>query len=463
MKKGKIFLLCLVILCLIFPQSSFAKDTKKVGNVLSVSGTVEVKKGGGNKLFKAFKNMAFTQGDTIITGKKSEAVLSLDEDKEVTIASNTKLVISELVKSVKAKSGKTNLTLVGGKVKVKVSKKLEGESRFNIQTPNAIMGVMGTEFYVYYDEHGTWVGVLEGVVMVNIGESKPVRVEANKSLLIHDDGSFEIVELDEEQVLRFKLENDNQEQVIPPKNVIVYEPEAESPSISRPSVPDEGPGEEVPPVQNPTFVSAEEYHPDPEKRNELKIEYVSNGDTLAKVLFAGDSSNFDEVEEIQYEVLTNGIILQREFMQNMISRDLSCVEIRLEFTSGFVLPVTLERMSLVEVDIDAFEANTLSVGEKIITIPFKEKIEFDTDDSLAPQNFKDVIRLLKEDGSGTVTEYEIEKVVIVENKLFIHLIDPLLPSYGGHIIEIEPQTIRNQETDGVQDESIIICFEPMPN
>ena len=208
MKNRYLLLLLLVITCLIFPHATYAKDMKKAGKIVEISGQVEVQKSKGKKTFKAFKNMAFTQGDTIITGAKSSAKLQIDNNKQVEVSANTKLVIKELLSSVKAKSGKTDLTLSGGKVKVKISKKLEGESKFDVQTPNAIMGVMGTEFYVYYDQNGeTWVGVLEGVVTVQLeNQATPVQITANQAIYIRTDGTMEILDVEPDQVLRFKDE-----------------------------------------------------------------------------------------------------------------------------------------------------------------------------------------------------------------------------------------------------------------
>ena len=218
MKKRQLFLLLLVITCLIFPNVTYAKDMKKAGKIVMVSGEVEVQKNKGKKTFKAFKNMAFTQGDTIITGAKSSATLHIDNNKQVEVSANTKLVVKKLLSSVKAKSGKTDLILSGGKVKVKISKKLEGESKFDIQTPNAIMGVMGTEFYVYYDSNGeTWVGVLEGVVTVQLeNQAAPVQITANQAIYICIDGTIEIRDVEPDQVKRFKDEGANVTNTPPP-------------------------------------------------------------------------------------------------------------------------------------------------------------------------------------------------------------------------------------------------------
>ncbi len=457
MKKVKIVVVLMIMTCLIFPQSSFAKDTKKVGNVLSASGDVEMKKGGGKKTFKVFKNMAFTQGDTVITGSNGKAELSLDKDKEVVVGSNTKLVISELISSVKAKSGKTELTLVGGKVKVKVNKKLEGESRFKIQTPNAIMGVMGTEFYVYYDELGTWTGVLEGEVTVDIGGAPPIKVGANHSLVIDDEGNHKVIELDAEQVLRFKLEGSNEAQGKPLKQVIVYDPVVkvpveDNPTINVPNIPDAGP---PPQVQNPIFVSAEEYNPDPELRNQLKIEYASYGDTLTKIVVVIDQNTIEEVEEIHFDRLDNGVLLKKEFLQNMIQSDLSSTEMRLEFASGFILPVTLNRMALVEVDEDTFKAEFLDEYQKNnnIVIPFTQSIEFNSGDDQAPSSLEAGVLL----EGGTGDQSVISNVTIDKNRLVIKLDGPLPVSAGGnYTVVITNYTLRTQENGVVQRECIVI-------
>jgi hypothetical protein len=165
-----------------------AKDSVKVGKITAVSGKSEVKKSGGTKKFNAFKGMAITQGDTIITGNDGQISLDLDANKEVTIGASTTLTISQLVESAKALGGKTSLKLQNGQVLIKVKKKLEGDSRFEIETPTAIMGVMGTEFFVSVNSQGNvvlnngignngdYLGVLEGTVHV-VSTIDPALIE----------------------------------------------------------------------------------------------------------------------------------------------------------------------------------------------------------------------------------------------------------------------------------------------
>jgi len=472
MKKVKLFFVLILMTCLIFPQSSFAKDTKKVGNVLSASGAVEIKKGGGNKLFKVFKNMAFTQGDTVITGSNGKAELSLDEDKEVIVAANTKLVISELISSVKAKSGKTDLTLVGGKVKVKIGKKLEGESKFNIKTPNAIMGVMGTEFYVYYDEHSTWVGVLEGMVTVDIGGDEPIKVGANQSLFIDENGNFEIVELDAEQVLRFTAESNDEPQEKPRRSIIVYDFETsvkEDYDYYVPSVPD-SPDEEtgdslppvippVPPIQpNPTLVSAEEYYPYPGVQTSLEIKFIPYGDTVTNVYIANNSVDLMELEEMEFSKSADTIILTEEFIQNKLELDRSSIEMQLEFSSGFILPVTLKKIALLEVDWDSLQTVLLSEYQldKRIIIPFTRGIISNAGDIQPPSTLE--ARILLQDEHGAQTD--ISMITIEGNRLILTLSDllPVLSSGAGYMVIIEESTLRNQENGMIQENEITVSL-----
>jgi hypothetical protein len=189
MKSLKLTLSFILLFSILWPAVvTEAKDSAKVGKITAVSGKSEVKKSGGTKKFNAFKGMAITQGDTIITGTDGQISLDLDANKEVTIGASTTLTISQLVESAKALGGKTSLKLQNGQVLIKVKKKLDGESRFEIETPTAIMGVMGTEFFVSVNSQGNvvlnnaignngdYLGVLEGTVHV-VSTIDPTLIE----------------------------------------------------------------------------------------------------------------------------------------------------------------------------------------------------------------------------------------------------------------------------------------------
>lgn len=157
---------------LMMPAIATAKDTDAAGKVTAVQGKSEVKKSGGAKKFNAFKGMAIGKGDTVLTGKDGKLTMSLGTDKEAVIGANTTLTVSELVKSASAMGGKTSISLSKGSVLIKIKQKLDGDSRFQIETPTAIMGVMGTEFAVSVEEDETYVGVFEGKVETRSGEDR---------------------------------------------------------------------------------------------------------------------------------------------------------------------------------------------------------------------------------------------------------------------------------------------------
>jgi len=207
MRALKLCVAVLLAFVLAVPAVIAAKDTDKVGKITSVSGTVEVKKSGGSKKFKAFNGMAIAQGDTIITGKKSKATMDLDSDKEVTIGASTTLTISQLVKSASAMGGKTKLTLKDGDVVIKVKKKLEGDSRFEIQTPTAIMGVMGTEFAVSANGQQTYLGVLEGIVRLTDNNGDEYQVKPDEQLFADAGGAgdIEALQLDDLPLVALEL------------------------------------------------------------------------------------------------------------------------------------------------------------------------------------------------------------------------------------------------------------------
>lgn len=154
-------LLFLVLSC--FSMNVFAEPS--VATLSSYTGSVYVKKSGGEKKISAFKGMRLVKGDTIITGKKSSATLDIDKDKEVIIGDNTQLSITELSKEIAKNSSKSSFTLQAGKVWSNVKKKLDKDSKYQIKTSTAIAGVRGTKFYVSQENGETSIIVLEGSVL----------------------------------------------------------------------------------------------------------------------------------------------------------------------------------------------------------------------------------------------------------------------------------------------------------
>ena len=193
---GAIVVLAIALLGILY----MFKEKEVVGKIMELAGDVEVHKKETAAPLKAFANMSFLQGDQITTKADGQVNVALSNSKTVFIAPDTDVKFDELVESIRAKGGKTLLKLYEGKVIVDVNEKLKGDSRFQIETSNAIMGVMGTEFVVYFDGVGTWVIVLEGEVEVTNEQGRQTLVPNDKRIYIGANGEQEISDIDQEQL-----------------------------------------------------------------------------------------------------------------------------------------------------------------------------------------------------------------------------------------------------------------------
>lgn len=135
-----------------------------VATISAYSGSVYVKKSGGEKKVSAFKGMRLVKGDTIFTNNNSSVTLDVDGDKELKLGSNTQLSITQLSKELD-KSSKSEFRLWTGQAWANITKKLDKNSRYEIRTSTTIAGVRGTKFYVCQDEDATEIVVLDGTVV----------------------------------------------------------------------------------------------------------------------------------------------------------------------------------------------------------------------------------------------------------------------------------------------------------
>lgn len=124
--------------------------TVRVAVVASLSGDVTVKKGGGSKTYDAYENMSLNQGDTVYTGADSSVTLNLSNgDADVTLGENAEINVSDL-NSADGKK-KSKLKVWAGSMWVKVKSLAGSNDEFEVETPTAVMGVRGTQFFVSVD------------------------------------------------------------------------------------------------------------------------------------------------------------------------------------------------------------------------------------------------------------------------------------------------------------------------
>lgn len=492
MKTVNSFLSLLLIMAVIIPGFAQAKDTQRVGKITAVSGGAEVKKSGGKKPIKAFRNMAITQGDMIITGPKSKVNMELDSNKEVIIGPNTKLVISQLVQSARAMGGKTSMSLLGGSVMVKVKKKLTGDSRFEIKTPTAIMGVMGTEFVVKHEQNTSFVGVIEGTVAVRKPNGTPgPSVHANEQAHLTPSGGgvpealnvgdlplFALDEYAEEieqmlktnptpalQALKERIDKERREKQQAQDNEQQNEERAESPTIihegtapsrDRSDGGSSGGGGSPTPVVKPSIISQDMYHPDPVQREDLNIAVALAGDSLTEVFYASGERVLQE--DVDYRLESGSqpgqqtIVLRSDFLQGEVgARD--SFEVKFTFASGYTLLVTVKAREVKRPELDSTEfmnnKHLYVVNNKTFILPFTTNIEQAIPDGPnEPPALQQGVEISEYMGPNT---WSVDRLTIDNNKLKIELSEAIpIPSLID--ISILPNTLKNKDTGDVQEE-----------
>ena len=142
LNRKKVLALCVAGGLAIFQCASVYAAT-----INSVSGTVQVRKGGGQKKTTAASNMSVAKGDIICTGAGSSATVTIDGGKKVTLGANTTIYVKNL-NTVSQTKGST-VTTGSGK-------------NYSTQVPTAIMGVKGTTYGVQQKENETYVTLPAG-------------------------------------------------------------------------------------------------------------------------------------------------------------------------------------------------------------------------------------------------------------------------------------------------------------
>ncbi|WP_123041204.1 InlB B-repeat-containing protein [Cohnella candidum] len=200
-RAGLIRFLALILFALpiagIFANQADAA-TSRVAIIKDLKGTVQVKKSGGTKQFKAFTKMSLNEGDILFTGEDSTAVLQFSngttEDDKISVSANTTLTFSKLSDK---KGTRTKVSMLNGTAWVDVKSIASKNDEFTIETPTAIMGVRGTHLLASVDPMSniSRLTVVAGVVnMTPKGNSESVDVYPSEKavMLKSDKGAGEI-------------------------------------------------------------------------------------------------------------------------------------------------------------------------------------------------------------------------------------------------------------------------------
>lgn len=114
----------------------------------------------------AIQNLPLFKKDTIITTDNTRLRFELNDGSIVTIASNSKIKLSEIVFDEETKTRTSFINMALGKVRFIVSKlKNFKKSKFKVKTKTAIVGVRGSDFIVNSSQTLTQVTTLDDTVL----------------------------------------------------------------------------------------------------------------------------------------------------------------------------------------------------------------------------------------------------------------------------------------------------------
>lgn len=155
----------------------------RVIKVDEVSGEVEFEREETKQ--EIYEGINLKSQDAVITGQDGQVELLVDSDKHIWAKENTKF---KVVSNGNEKKGKLKIELQYGTSLVEIEEKLPEGAFFEVETPNATIGVRGTIFETSYyeEENKTVVLVTSGVVEIT-SDTESLRVEAGQSAVVVDD------------------------------------------------------------------------------------------------------------------------------------------------------------------------------------------------------------------------------------------------------------------------------------
>ncbi len=169
------------------------KDSYRIIKIFEWNGSATVTREGMGDI-TPYNNMMLESGDNIFL-ESGNMTIKMDEDKYAYVEENTKFSIKA---EGDAENSKTTIEITSGAITNEIQNKLNGESSYEVNTPNSTMAVRGTVFRteVYYDDGGTCytkVSVFEGKVVTRLlypdgtVSGKETTVEAGKEVIIYQD------------------------------------------------------------------------------------------------------------------------------------------------------------------------------------------------------------------------------------------------------------------------------------
>ncbi|MBI3591714.1 MAG: tetratricopeptide repeat protein [Candidatus Melainabacteria bacterium] len=139
-----------------------ASIEKPAGRIVSLSGSVTVKKGTTASSARPFQNL--DAGDVVITGPNSRVAILLRDESLIKLNSNSQITINNVLSAVKPVStgadDKTQIRHDTGEMWIRTKNR---PGKLEIDTKSGSAAIRGTEFNIYADENKTLLTLVDGV------------------------------------------------------------------------------------------------------------------------------------------------------------------------------------------------------------------------------------------------------------------------------------------------------------
>lgn len=180
----KLYSLLALMLVLCVPHVTFAIEDDFQATLTDFEGEVLFQKSGDKIWFPVETNMPLESGDKIKTGINSSAEILIDDGSILKLEDKAEIELTGMHVDSVTKKIKTRLYLGVGRLFSNIAKMMNRESRFDVHTPTAIVGIRGTEFVVELaDSEETDVGVFEGSVYVNAVDDEGNLIKEDEVLV----------------------------------------------------------------------------------------------------------------------------------------------------------------------------------------------------------------------------------------------------------------------------------------
>ena len=133
---------------------------QKAGEVSRVIPAVSIAR--GTKSVTAAAKTAVNWADVVNTQANARARIALDDGSVLNVGSDSSLKVTKS----DGAAQQTELDLAYGKLRSQAQKITKTDGKFEVKTPAGVAGVVGTDFYIAYDQNGGQMNlvVFEGQV-----------------------------------------------------------------------------------------------------------------------------------------------------------------------------------------------------------------------------------------------------------------------------------------------------------